>query len=127
MHKSHGRYRRAIWVSLAVGLIAGAGGCTRNFYRQSADREVNDILVEKDKYPAWKIEQYHVYPDPRARFADPTNPDRPPMPPDDEAAWAVSPHPQKPHHRGVANVEGTAYLEMIKVWDEQNRVGAATA
>ena len=71
--------------------------------------------------PAWKIDQYHVYPDPRARFADPTNPDRPPMPPDDPGAWDLSPHPQNPGHAGVGTVEGTAYLEMIKTWNDQNR------
>jgi hypothetical protein len=120
MHKTNGRYRRAIWAALAI-LLAGAGGCTRSFYRESADREVNDILAEKDKYPQWKIEQYHVYPDARSRYADPTNPDRPPMPPDDEAAWKMSPHPQKPSHKGVSDVWGTAYLEMIKQWDEENR------
>ena len=88
--------RRAIWVALAIGAMVGAAGCTRSFYRQSADREVNDVLAEKDQYPQWKIEQFHVYADPRARFSDPTNPDRPPMPPDDEAAWNMSPHPQNP-------------------------------
>jgi len=107
---------------LLVLCVAGIGGCTRAFYRNSADREVNDILKEKDKYPDWKIEQYHVYCDPRARFANPgDNPDRPQMPPDDEAAWKLSPHSQKPGHKGTGVIEGTGYLEMIKLWDAQNR------
>jgi hypothetical protein len=101
--------------------LAGVGGCTRVFYRDCADREVNDILKEKDKYPQWKIDQYHVYADPRARFFDPTDPDHPPMPPDDEAAWRLAPHPQKPHHHTTERVENTAYLEMVKLWDAQNR------
>src|SRR5262249_35549836 len=63
----------------------------------------------------------------RARFADPTNPDRPPMPPDDEAAWALSPHPQKPGKSGVATVEGTGYLDLLAMWDATNREEAATA
>jgi len=104
-----------------LALIAALDGCTRAFYRKSADREVSDVIKEKDQYPAWKLEQFHVYPDPRARFADPTNPDRPPMPPDDPAAWALSPHPQQPGHAGVGSVYGTGYLEMIKTWDAQNR------
>jgi hypothetical protein len=108
-------------------LLVTAGGCTRRFFRNAADREVNDILAEKDKYGDWKIEQYHVYPDPRARFADPTDPDHPPMPPDDEAAWKLAPHPQYPGHSGVGTMEGTAYLEMIKTWDEQNRAERKTA
>src|ERR1019366_3100744 len=112
---------RGIWTTIFIGLLLGGRGCTRDFYRNSADKEVYDVLAEKDRYPEWKIEQFHVYPDPRARVADPTNPDRPPMPPDDEATWNSTPHPQKPGHRGVSDVHGTAYLEMIKIWDAENR------
>src|SRR5947209_8195708 len=56
---------------LTVALLLGAiPACSRSFYRNATDREVNDILTEKDHYPAWwKIRQWHVYPDPRARFA----------------------------------------------------------
>jgi hypothetical protein len=106
---------------VAVLLLATTGGCTRNFYLRQADREVADILAEKDKYPEWKIEQYHVYPDPRARFANPANPNRQPMPPDDEAAWRMSPHPQHPPHAGIKSFDNSTYLEMIKAWDAQNR------
>jgi Outer membrane efflux protein len=121
MDKTSGIFRGLLWAASLLGVIAGMSGCTRNFYRQAADREVNDILAEKDKYPQWKIEQWHVYADKRARFADPTNPDRPPMPPDDEAAWQMSPHPQKPgHHGGTSDLWGTGYLEMIKAWDAEN-------
>src|SRR5207302_488551 len=71
------------------------------------------------------IEQYHVYPDPRARFADPTNPDRPPMPPDDPAAWAAGPHPQKPCSKGQGTfVEGAGYLDLMAAWSEENRAAA---
>src|ERR1700737_4338384 len=107
MDKTSGIFRCMFWAVSLLGVITGMSGCTRNFYRQAADREVNDILAEKDKSPQWKIEQWHVYPDKRPRFADTTNPDRPPMPPDDEAAWKMSPHPQKPgHHKGVTDEWG---------------------
>ncbi len=121
-----GGLRRAVGLLLALGLLAG-GGCTRAWYRRAADKEVNDILAEKDKYPQWRIAQWHVYPDPRARFGDPTNPDRPPMPPDDPAAWDLSPHPQHPGRAGVGDVHGTAYLEMMKAWDAQNRAAREAA
>ena len=52
---------------LLLALLASEG-CTRQFFRKAADREVDQVLAEKDKYPAWKIEQFHVHPDPRARF-----------------------------------------------------------
>src|SRR5207244_4315918 len=69
------------------------------------------------------VENFHVYPDPRARFADPTNPDRPPMPPDDPAAWDLSPHPQKPpKETGVRQVEGLGYLDYLAACTAQNRV-----
>lgn len=100
---------------------AAAGGCTRPFYRYRADKEVAKILTQKDQYPRWGIQQYHVYPDPRARFADPTNPDRPPMPPDDPAAYELSPHPQNPGKQGIAYIEGQGYVDLLAAWDAQNR------
>ncbi len=113
--------RRLVSILLTLGIVISLGGCTRAFFRKQADKEVYDVLKEKDKYPEWGIDQFHVYPDPRARFANKDNPDRQPMPPDDEAAWKLSPHPQGPGHAGVATTENTAYLEMIKVWDAENR------
>ncbi len=112
---------RVLSVLCTVAALAATDGCTRLFFRNQADREVNDILAEKDHFGWWKIQQYHVYPDPRARFADPTNPDRPPMPPDDDTTYRATPHPQAPYHAGVAWVEGTGYLDAIKAWDAANR------
>ncbi len=142
MQKVHARCRRwgyvsalqalrALWrptlnLALAAGLIAQTGGCTRPFFRKRADEEVAEVLAQKDKYPDWKIDNWHIYPDPKARFADPTNPDHPPMPPDDPAAYALSPNPQKPPHKdGVERVEGTGYLELIAKWDKENREARA--
>jgi hypothetical protein len=116
-----------LWLALALGLALVPAGCTRRFYRNAADREVGAVLTEKDKYPDWRIEQYHVYPDPRARFADPTNPDRPPKPPDDPAAHDLSPNPQTPGHAGVGRIEGAGYLKLLAEWDAQNRADAEAA
>lgn len=116
-----GRAKRVlVAMAIAATFATGASGC-RSFARRCADKEVAEVLGEKDRYPDWKIENFHVYADPRARFADPTNPDRPPMPPDDPAAYCTSPNPQKPKHVGVARVEGTGYLELLKAWDAENR------
>src|SRR3984893_5765760 len=106
---------------VVVCLIFAVTGCTRDFFRQRADCEVGDVLAEKDVYSQWKIEDSHVYPDPRARFADPTNPDRPPMPPDDPAAFDLSPNPQNPGKSGVGQVQGGGYLDLLAKWDDENR------
>ena len=106
---------------LAGLILLGPAGCTRRFFRTKTDRDVEAILKDKDRYPDWKIENYHVYPDPRARFADATNPDRPPMPPDDPAAKESAPNPQKSRLRGVARIEGLGYVDLLAKWDEENR------
>src|SRR6266849_5820204 len=121
---------RRVWsaclsAALGTGLIAQAGGCTRPFFRQQADEEVSEVLAQKDQYPDWKIDNWHVYPDPRARFSDPSDPDHPPKPPDDPAAFDLSPNPQKPGKVGIERIEGTGYLELIAQWDQENRVRLA--
>ena len=53
------------------------------------------------------MKNWYVYPDPRARYADPYNPDRPPYPPDDFASRVLSPNPQKPTKKsGVGRLDG---------------------
>jgi outer membrane protein TolC len=116
----HHAPQRIIKLLVAMAFAAGAG-CTRHYYRLGADREVGAIIAQKDRFPAWKVIDGHVYPDPRARFADPTDPDRPPKPPDDPATECLSPNPQKPGKAGEARIEGAGYLELLRQWDAQNR------
>jgi hypothetical protein len=118
---------RALCMLLVLGCGVGSSGCTRQFYRKRVDTEAGEVLAEKDRDPAWKIEQWHVYPDPRARFGDPTDPDRPPKPPDDPASYDLSPNPQKPGKAGVERIEGTGYLDLLTAWDAENRAEAAAA
>jgi hypothetical protein len=116
------RLSRSILSTLVLlGLLMSLSGCTRRFFRRRADAEVDEILCEKDKYPQWKLNDYYVYPHPLSRFADPTDPDRPPMPPDDPAAWDLAPHPQRPWLKGYAYWQGTGYLELMRRWDVENR------
>jgi hypothetical protein len=116
--------KSALVSALLPVLATSLGGCTRRFYRERADKEVDAVLAEKDKYPDWKLEHAHVYPNPRARFADPTNPDRPLMPPDDPPAYDLSPNPQKPGKQGVGFASGTGYLDLLAKWDAENRAAA---
>ena len=115
-------WRQGLAWALCVCAFLPAG-CTRRFFRNSADKEVTSIVAHKDVIPAWKIEEWHVYPDPRARFADPTNPDRPPMPPDDPAARELSPNPQKPGKQGIESIKGVGWLDVMAEWDAENRAG----
>lgn len=115
------------WLALLVAfsLLAGSG-CTRRFFRQRADKEVDALLREKDVYDPWKIDQYHVEPDPRARFSSSGNPDRPPMPPDDSAATSLAPNPQRPPKTGIELEEGQVYLDLLADWDQENRTADTT-
>lgn len=94
-------------------------GCTRRFFRHWADREVLQVLDSKDDFPEWELRDYYVYPHPLARYADPSDPDHPPMPPDDIPTWMLSTRPQKP--KQVAYIEGTGYLHVLQAWDAANR------
>ncbi len=106
-------WRPALHAAISAGVLLQSAGCSRPYFRKDADKEVAEILAKKDKYPDWKIDNWHVYADPRARFADNSDPDHPPMPPDDPAAHDMSPNPQKPGKAGVKRIEGTGYLELI--------------
>lgn len=115
------RWARRFLAGLLLLCLASEIGCTSRFFRKAADQDVEGLLNEKNRFAPWAIEQYYVYPDERARFADPTDPDNPPRPPDDYAAWVLSPDPQPPGKAGVQRIEGTGYLAMLRHWDILNR------
>jgi hypothetical protein len=117
--------KRRLAVLLILAQLLSLTGCTRRFFRWRTDAEVDEILCEKDKYPQWKLAQFYVYPDPRSRFADWTNWDRPPRPPDDPAAYKLSPNPQPTPLNGIQYIEGTGYLDMLKAFNERNRARRA--
>ncbi|QEL14105.1 TolC family protein [Limnoglobus roseus] len=118
--------RRWIRKLFAAGLTLVAGvGCTRSHFRERADKDVEGVLTQKNIFPDWKIENWHVYPDARARHADPRKPDHPPYPPDDYASWLLSPNPQKPKKKyGAGRYEGQEYLQIIEQWDAENRAAS---
>jgi len=116
--------RRLRWSLLTGVLLVSlltSSGCTRRFFQRWADAEVDSVLAQKDKYAQWKINDFYVWPHPLSRFADPTDWNRPPMPPDDPAAWDLSPHPQRPLCRGYKYWQGTGYLDLMRKWDAENR------
>ena len=92
----HGPNPSTRWVATALALLTAVGGCSREQFRMRADKDVEGVISQKNLFPDWKVENWHVYPDSRARYADPSCPDYPPYPPDDYAAWLLAPNPQKP-------------------------------
>ena len=70
------------WIVLLAALAASLG-CTRSYYRQQADTEVNCIIDNKSAAVGSAPGQFRIDVDPRSRMYDPNSPDCPPMPPDD--------------------------------------------
>ena len=62
---------------------------------------------------------------PRARFADPSNPDRPPKPYDDPAAEYISPNPQKAGRPAPAAGRAPATCRCSRTGMRANRTAAA--
>jgi len=75
---------RFVAFSVALVLLSAMGnGCSRQFYREQADRNVYDLIAEKSNNPRWPLQNYTINVDPQSRMFDPNSPDCPPMPPDD--------------------------------------------
>jgi len=72
-------------VMVGVSLV-GLCGCTRDYYRKTADDQTYKILEEKSSDTRWHQEDFEITPDPRSRFFDPYDPNDPPLPPDDPTA-----------------------------------------
>lgn len=118
----HGSNRLSVLAAVAALALGCGPGCSRKFFRECADKDVAGIITQKNKFPDWMVRNWHVYPDPRARFADPFNPDRPPYPPDDYAARSLSPNPQHPTKKtGTGRIDGDGYLRLLEQWDAENR------
>ena len=115
------KHLRLWFWAAALGAVAIQSGCSRRFYRNQVDKDVDSVIAGKDHYPAWKIEELNYYPDPRSRFASPGKQDRPPMPPDDPASLMEAPRPQRPGKSGLEYLEGAGYLELLGNWDIENR------
>src|SRR5688572_10095139 len=83
LHPSGARWR-GCWLFLLI--LAAGGGCrSREWFHRRADADVYARVAEKSTDPRWAQPYYSIETDPRSRYFDPTNPDRPPMPQDDPA------------------------------------------
>ncbi|MCU0704487.1 MAG: TolC family protein [Fimbriiglobus sp.] len=113
-------------VALALAIVAVFAGCSRQAFRDRADRDVEAVIGQKNVVPQWEVKNWHVYPDSRARFSDTGSPDFPAYPPDDYAAKVLSPNPQRPGQGGSGRYEGDGWLKNLQEWDATNRADDAT-
>lgn len=65
-----------------------ASGCARSWYREQADHEAAEVVAEKVIAAAGSVESkpFSITPGPESRLYDSTDPDHPPLPPDDPAS-----------------------------------------
>jgi hypothetical protein len=82
----HGRCALLTIGAAALVALSAASGCNRTHYRQQADQEAVQMVVEKSYDPRWGMPGFTIEMDPRSRFHTPYDPDFPPMPPDDPDA-----------------------------------------
>ncbi len=86
-------FRIRSWLPALLVAVLASTGCTRTFWRGRADREVAYLVAEKSNNPRWALPPgFNLNMDPRSRYYDPTNPDHPPLPPDDPYAHALMHH-----------------------------------
>ena len=82
-------YLRFAWKIVAltgVAMLLFQLGCSRTFYRKQADHEALYILKEKGNDRRWNMDDFSIEIDEQSRMFSVDDPDRPAMPPDDEAA-----------------------------------------
>ena len=86
--KSRHRIPVVEWVLLIllISIFAIVSGCSRTEYRIQADQEAYAMIAERNEDPRWHASDYSIEIDPRSRYFDPCDPDRPPMPQDDPAS-----------------------------------------
>jgi len=84
MSQIHNRSTAVAQIVLMGGaLLLCAAGCSRTYYRTKADKDVFGLVQQKAYDPRWGDQQFSIYPNSQARFFDPYDPDKEPLPPDD--------------------------------------------
>src|SRR5689334_20151849 len=122
----------APWAALiALGLAMAVGGCTRTHYRLQADREVSGLMNEKNLPGRWGLPNFRLRYDPRSRYFDPTNPDHPPMPPDDPFShtfmhWVDGKHGALNYHvdGDLLELENPGWRELVDTYAARKPTGA---
>ncbi|MGC3966147.1 MAG: hypothetical protein QM775_01875 [Pirellulales bacterium] len=80
------RHYRRLFLLLALLCATAAGGCTRRHWRDQADRQVWSLWNGFTTEAGQPNRENGIGIRPQSRMFDPTNPDHPPMAPDDPVA-----------------------------------------
>ena len=86
MHRRATLFPLPAWLAVVAISVLTCCGCSRSFWRSQADFDGYNLLSQKQFDPRWVIPRTSVEPDPRSRFYDVDDRDKPPLPPDDPAA-----------------------------------------
>lgn len=105
--------------TLLALLLGTQPGCSREFFREWANQDVSEAIFEKSRDPRWRLDTYSIEPPAMSRFADYSDQEFPPAPPDDAAAEALSPKPQSPDNRLLVPMEATGYIDMLEAWQRE--------
>lgn len=126
------RFKARNWgllFAVIMTLLTGSG-CSRTFWRQHADRETYAVLAQKMTDERWVVPDLDLEPDPRSRFYDPYDRDKPPLPPDDPDAhqymqWMHGMFGYKGWHKfgGTLTVENPQWLENFGISAEEVAAG----
>jgi outer membrane protein TolC len=101
---------------LLLALLAAAGGCQRPWYRRDADRETYAVEQEHEDEARWPVARTDITPPPGSRLFDPFDPDYPPLPPDDPAAYFYMLHPDGQHPARTYHRDGDAPFIEDPAW-----------
>jgi hypothetical protein len=124
-----GHLRAIRAIALLTASTMALGGCSRDYYRRQADQEVNCIIDNKSLAVGSAPGEFRIDIDPRSRMFDSTDPDCPPMPPDDPVSHqlmnCVDCKPGSPcwrHMDQTADTENPSWQDYLPRDEEGNVV-----
>jgi hypothetical protein len=100
---------------LAAPVVSSSNGCNRAHYRNRADQEVSSLIDEK-VLDACAPSVRGIQVDRTSRMFDPFNPDRPPMPEDDQASHEYMKILNGKKHYPLWDVNGRTNTAENPVW-----------
>jgi outer membrane protein TolC len=99
-----------------LALLAATLGCQRPWYRRDADRDAYALEREHEDEGRWPVARTDITPPPTSRLFDPFDPDYPPLPPDDPAAFYYMLHPDGQHPVRTYHRDGDAPFIEDPTW-----------